>query len=126
MVSASLGQDCCGTDECSGVCGQGGTVEQIKRELDKVASFTYVDAPLSEVQLQQHLRAKQPVLRLTTAHIDVVSGCSGGTYSVTDSEYAEPFTTHFASLLQSPYNPAAKWVGTFVPSTSVRGVVEEM
>ena len=49
----------------------------------KGASFTYVTAALSEAALITELQAGRPVLRLTSGHIDIVSGCrsSDGSYA---------------------------------------------
>jgi len=124
IVSNSLGSNCCGISECSGTCGQGGTVTQIQTQLDRFHAFTYESAPLDEPTLVGHLQAGHPVLRLTSGHIDVITGCQDGVYQLTDSEYDSVITLPFSELLQSPYNPLAKWVGTFVTSSSVTAEVE--
>jgi hypothetical protein len=121
VVSDATGLSCCSASECSGTCGQGGTVSEIQSELNKgEQAFSYSGSALSESALIQHLQAGHPVLRLTTGHIDIVTGiCDGGMYQLTDSEYQSLLTISYSDLLQSPYNPAARWVGTFVPSSTV-------
>ena len=118
IVSHSLGEECCSADECSGTCGQGGTVSQIQKELDRFHPFSYTSAALDEASLVSQLQSGHPVLRLTSGHIDVVTGCKDGLYELTDSEYDKVITLPYSELVQSPYNPQAKWVGTFVTTTA--------
>ena len=118
VVDARGNAACCDADAGSdGACNAGATPATIQAELDELvagATFEYVNAPPSEADVQAALLAGHPVLRLTTGHIDVVSGCSGdGTYSLTDSMYDAPFDSAFNDLLQSPYNSAAQWASSF-------------
>ena len=119
VVSHSLGTDCCSASECSGACGRGGSIAQIQKELGRFHNFSYEAAALDEASLVAQLQSGQPVLRLTSGHIDVVTGCKDGVYQLTDSEYDRVLSLPYSELVQSPYNPQAKWVGTFVASSAM-------
>jgi hypothetical protein len=58
------------------------------------ASFTYVTAALSEAALITELQAGRPVLRLTSGHIDIVSGCRSS-----DGSYAGAKSTMFDHIV---------------------------
>ena len=81
-------------------------------------SFVFTSVALDEASLVSELLAGRPVLRETTGHIDVVTGCSADGYIVTDSMYEATFTCSYSDLVQSPYNSAAKWVASWTVSAS--------
>eukprot|EP00966_Prymnesium_polylepis_P210217 4868440-Prymnesium_polylepis.1 len=98
IVSDSLGQDCCGASECSGTCGNGGTISQIQEQLNRFHAFSYLQSALDEATLVANLQSGHPVLRLTSGHIDVVTGCGDGVYFLTDSEYSSVIKVPYSEL----------------------------
>merc|ERR1712050_727020 len=112
-----MGEDCC-SQGCTGTCANGASIDTIANGFAQYGSFQQTGA-LSEDDLKAELSAGRPVARITTGHIDVVTGCApDGKYTVVDSEYADPFTAPYSDLMQSPYNPAAKWVASFKMSAA--------
>ena len=79
----------------------------------------YIGAALDEAALVSELKSGRPVLRETTGHIDVVTGCSADGYIVTDSMYESTFTASYDDIVQSPYNAAATWVASWTVAAHI-------
>lgn len=114
IVSDTFGEACCQLG-CGGGCNQGVTPSTIQDVFTKHVGrkLTYQDGYPSQSELEAELAAGRPIVRLTSGHIDIVSGCSEGQFRLTDSEYDDVVLVPYSDLVQSPYNAACKWVGTY-------------
>merc|ERR1711964_578245 len=83
VVSSTRSKDCCSLG-CTGDCASGASVDTIAAGLAKYGSFAHTNSAVTEAQLQTELSAGRPVARITTGHIDVVTGCGPKGYTVVD------------------------------------------